>query len=514
MGLRLKIIVTLMAILAGMAALSVWVVREQQLDDSLRQERVEVDKDLRRLLLALDAQLAQFDVVLGSWSNFSAMYEHAAQPNEGFRRDELNAASLQASYIDWLFLLDGAGELREQVEQIEFMPAQRAALLAEIRARLGKGEAGCGVSLLARHFALVCYRPLLRSDRSGPARGTVVVGRWFSNAMFDSVQRQTRLEFVLLPGLPPPAAGVPGEAAEAIEAVFTQGRPSLSVQGRELAVDLPVIGLSGAPVGLLRMAWERSSLERLAQSQTYVTRGLVLLILLTGAAMLVVVDRLVVRRLRRLELDLRSVVDSNRWTGELEVSGHDEIGRLAQYANGMIQVVRHQMVELTLQSTTDVLTGLPNRRKFDERLALAMANQQRHGRPCALVLIDVDFFKRYNDSYGHPAGDLALQMVARCLQAVARRPGDLAARLGGEEFALLLEETEPAGALARASAACAAVQAQALPHQASAAATVLTISCGLASMRSGESAELLYSRADQALYRAKEAGRNRVAVAE
>lgn len=518
MGLRLKIIVTLLAILSAMAGLSVWVVREQLLADGLVQERVEADKDLRRLLLALDAQLVQLDVVLGSWSNYTAMYDHVLHPSAAFRRDEVTAASLQAGHIDWFYLLDAAGRPLEHAEVATSDGARpmqaraqqlRAGLLADIGVLARGAQPGCGLSLIGAARALLCFRPLLRSDRSGPARGTVVIGRWLTPAMMESVQRQTKLKFQLLPAGTAPA-GV--RVGAPVEAQFAQGVPALSLRARELDMELPVSGIGGQAVALLRMTAARTTLERLQQSRGYLTRGLVLLILLTGIGMMVVVDRLVVRRLGRLEQELRSVVDSKHWAGQLDVSGQDEIGRLAQYANGMIQLVRQQMVELTAQSTTDALTALPNRRKFDECVARMLAIHQRHGRGGALVLVDVDFFKRYNDSYGHPAGDQALQAVARCLSAVARRPEDLAARLGGEEFALLLEAVDLAGAMAVAQQACAAVQALGLAHRASEVQPVLTISCGVAPLRAGDSAELLYSRADQALYRAKSAGRNQVAA--
>jgi diguanylate cyclase (GGDEF)-like protein len=132
----------------------------------------------------------------------------------------------------------------------------------------------------------------------------------------------------------------------------------------------------------------------------------------------------------------------------------------------------------------------------------------------ALVMADVDHFKRYNDTYGHMAGDQCLKAVADALHACAARPGDLACRFGGEEFVLLLPDTDRAGGVTVAEAARAAVVRAALPHRASPVAEVVTVSLGVADAEVTESLalEALLEAADQALYAAKNQGRNRVAV--
>lgn len=160
----------------------------------------------------------------------------------------------------------------------------------------------------------------------------------------------------------------------------------------------------------------------------------------------------------------------------------------------------------------DELTGLSNRRLFKQHLHKVMAQAARDERPLALLLIDVDHFKRYNDCMGHDAGDRALQQVAAVLARMAQRPLDLAARMGGEEMALLLYDIRPEQLGERAQAVVAAMAAEGLPHPDSPTAPVLTLSLGAALMRPGEGPERLYQRADTLLYQAKNAGRNRACV--
>ena len=164
---------------------------------------------------------------------------------------------------------------------------------------------------------------------------------------------------------------------------------------------------------------------------------------------------------------------------------------------------------LDRQAHTDPLTGLANRRSLfahAERVAHIAANE---GSAVAVAIVDVDHFKGFNDSYGHGAGDLALQHVAAALRAELRTPFDMAARLGGEEFCVLLYGASPEAARARFDALLARVRRLAIPH-AAAAGGVLTLSAGAAMLARRERFNSLVTRADAALYCAKHEGRDRL----
>jgi len=169
-------------------------------------------------------------------------------------------------------------------------------------------------------------------------------------------------------------------------------------------------------------------------------------------------------------------------------------------------------IELRLLARTDGLTGLSNRRAFDEMAEAEWRRSQRNGLPLSLLMIDIDHFKGFNDLYGHAAGDDALAAVARCIGENIWRPGDTAARYGGEEFAVLLSNTGAAGAAQIAETVRAAVQALDRHHVAS-PHHIVTVSIGVAcaSERRFATLRALVNGADAALYEAKGAGRNRVA---
>jgi diguanylate cyclase (GGDEF)-like protein len=167
--------------------------------------------------------------------------------------------------------------------------------------------------------------------------------------------------------------------------------------------------------------------------------------------------------------------------------------------------------ELRELARTDALTGLNNRRAFEEHLDEEWRRAHRNGWPLSMLLIDVDSFKGFNDLYGHSAGDEALATVARSIAQNVRRPGDTAARFGGEEFAVLLPDTDETGAASLAEQIRAVVQAHQLRHVAS-AHHVLTVSIGVATAKGPliATSRALVNAADGALYEAKDAGRNRV----
>jgi diguanylate cyclase (GGDEF)-like protein len=167
------------------------------------------------------------------------------------------------------------------------------------------------------------------------------------------------------------------------------------------------------------------------------------------------------------------------------------------------------------QALRDGLTGLANRRCFNDAIEREFNRAARSGRPLSLIMVDIDLFKNFNDRYGHPGGDACLRAVSAALQGVLRRPGDMAARYGGEEFAILLPETDIAGAVQIVGEMQAAIRTLAIRHEASPAG-VVTLSAGVACWHSGRPTATpawLVEAADAALYEAKALGRNTFTVA-
>jgi diguanylate cyclase (GGDEF)-like protein len=174
------------------------------------------------------------------------------------------------------------------------------------------------------------------------------------------------------------------------------------------------------------------------------------------------------------------------------------------------QALQRANEELYRLATIDPLTGLLNRRSMVESLNREWRRSEREGVPLSIILIDVDAFKKFNDHYGHLAGDECLREVASALKESIVRPGDLVARFGGEEFVVILPNTDLDGAIDVAERLRSAVEGKQMPHAASPCGQLVTISLGVAERQDCKTTDELISQADNQLYEAKAAGRNRV----
>ena len=200
-----------------------------------------------------------------------------------------------------------------------------------------------------------------------------------------------------------------------------------------------------------------------------------------------------------------------------------DINLLTQLTNPLVMAIKqaelYQQLEAANQklqqlASIDSLTQIPNRRSFDEVLEREWQRLQREQAPLSLILCDMDFFKNYNDTYGHQSGDDCLKEVAKILQQAAQRPGDLAARYGGEEFALVLPNTDTAGAVYVAETILSSIRTKNLIHESSKISSYLTLSLGIATIipQSSSSLKWVIAKADEALYRAKLTGRDRYVI--
>lgn len=522
MGLRPRLAFYLVSILSILAILTLVTLRWHGDQKADQLERVEARGDYERLIVAFELSTLSLNGTLKSWSNRTEVYDYFLVRSARSLEDELGPAALAAAGVDFMALLDVSGQVAGLTE-VPGDGGQTPATEELIRqsvyfpyyVRSSQGASGCGAFKAKTQVALVCFGPVFNSQGLGHARGYMILGRWVNDSAIRRLSQVTGLMFDIVDVPTPALKTEPKDMNPATAAAGNMFRQeSLQVieheQEQELELRSPLVSVFGQDIAELRMHWPRR-FKKMVDTSSDITEIVVIsLIVFSGALLLLLIELVVVRRLKLLRAELASIVDSRRWKGEISVDGGDELAELARYTRKLVSVVRKQVRELKGLSQTDALTGLPNRRAFDKRLELILAQYSRQKLSAALILMDVDYFKKYNDTYGHPAGDDALQKIAQCLSASLRRELDMPARLGGEEFGVLLQGVTVEQARVVAENIRVNLQNQALAHSANPPLNVMTMSLGLAVVVENDNATALYRRADEALYHAKKQGRNQV----
>jgi diguanylate cyclase (GGDEF)-like protein len=254
------------------------------------------------------------------------------------------------------------------------------------------------------------------------------------------------------------------------------------------------------PVALANLA-----MVAFVHSTAYYALGVALLLLYSHQAVVMAQSR------RVLANQIRLRVENALLAAQLSAQAEKTSAELERRMDTE-RVLRASRDKAERMSGTDSLTDIANRRYFDRRLKQEISRAFRERTQLSLVLCDIDFFKQYNDTYGHQQGDECIKSLARVLTGFCRRGGDLAARTGGEEFALLLPNTDHAAALRLAENARTAFDGLAIVHAGSTLKANATASFGVATVVPAhlEAGDALIGRADQALYLAKSRGRNQV----
>ncbi len=220
---------------------------------------------------------------------------------------------------------------------------------------------------------------------------------------------------------------------------------------------------------------------------------------------------------------IRTKSGESKWLGDHSFPWLDESGNLIGSVGILSDITERKRVEgalrqmnedLHLLATLDGLTGVANRRRFDEFINREWGRMRRERMPLSMILCDIDYFKLYNDTYGHQAGDDCLRAVAQAIRKSVKRPTDLVARYGGEEFAVVLSNTNDKGAVIIAENIRKQVEKLSVTHRQTSGSRILTISCGVSCMIPDEisTPDTLIALADKGLYDAKNQGRNRVVL--
>lgn len=517
MGIRFKLLLSFMASFVLIGAVSLYALQLRLHAEFEALEQTEVKAAVSRAIAVSENIPVSLLGLTIDWAHWSEMHEFTLHPRQlaAWADENIDAATVLNVDMSFIEVLGAQANVIRSSQSGKDGPhlslddAVRRLLVQ--RHAAGTAPPGCFFLRLTERFAAVCASNITPSSGNGNGRfaGVLATARVFSDTRM--LEWQSKIGFpsrlISTADMPP---HVSWAADEQTGPHIGVGKVALLIEADTQVIYLPLRGITDEPAVSLELRVPRAIHAQSKSLSQYVLAQTLITSFVTALLLALVVHWVLVRRLRSFHQQLSGMAGGGAWSRRLAVGGRDEIGLLASEVNGLLAVIETQVKELTVQSLTDPLTGLHNRRAFDMRLALEFARGRREDQMLALLLIDVDFFKRYNDRYGHPQGDEALKLVAHVLSTVSTRALDLAARIGGEEFVLMLPATSQEGAEQMANSIHQMLADKALPHADSAAGPCLTVSIGIALLGpDDESPSALLNRADKALYQAKTTGRNR-----
>lgn len=519
MSLRYKVLSVLFGAMLLFSAVEHAIHRWFVFPGFLKLEERQAEQDLLRVHQAINNEIRHLDTFCFDWAAWDDTYQYVQTRSPQFISSNLTLSSFSVSRLNLVFIYDQRGRRLwgesydlEDGQSLTFDLFEKATLSSALVLPTASGQElkalkRTGVVATEKGPLLLSVRPIVTTAKQGPVRGTIIMGRLLNAALLSTLAEQTRLAFTFQQNT---------AAVDQGPLQFDKSDPQSLISYQSFA------DLKGQAAFVIRLETPRRIIHTVQAMSRHTVVFLALSSLVLVVFMWVALQRIVLGPICRVKEHAQGIHTGGDLSARLQLRCGDEIGQLANEFDLMMAEIDQKSAELAsanieLQrlSSEDTVTQLANRRQFDTRLNQEWRYLLFQQRPLALLLCDVDFFKLYNDSYGHQAGDRCLRAVAQAIRQAVHRPADLVARYGGEEFAVILVDTDLAGAVAVAEKICNAVRLLETPHQASLVEQHVTLSVGAASLvpQTELSPAFLIEWADQSLYRAKQRGRNRVEAA-
>lgn len=453
-----------------------------------------MEQQLSRVAAGLTDELNRLDAKARSESTWNEMYNYIINRNPDFYSDNYSYAGLAPAFIDLFGILDQQGNpihldwLNNKKQQLETLTKQESntllnnqtlSWLHNTHGKTLSASRNLGFLMTQRGVLLLATRPILTSNGHGPSRGTIIVGRFLNTSVLEQFERYSNVKLSLL-------KATDNKVPQTL--LTQQLNNKVDNKGNQLIFQsLPVVKVINHEF----------------------IEGYINLIDITGVRVQVL--SVVAPRLGYLEGE--SVI--NKFTISLFIVGLLLGTAISLLLDNLIrnnQRIKQINQELTKLANIDGLTLIPNRRSFDNHFQQEWHRAIQAQHPLSLMLCDVDYFKAYNDTYGHQAGDECLRQLARVISCVTTDIDDLVARYGGEEFAVILPNKDISISMIVAENMLQSVQKLQLPHAKSSISPYVSLSIGLASIIPTPETEpaTLIEQSDLALYTAKSQGRNQI----
>ncbi|WP_026374760.1 sensor domain-containing diguanylate cyclase [Aestuariibacter salexigens] len=475
-------------------------------------ELATVEEHQRRELESLRASLAQkfksLQAITTDWAHWTDTMQFVLSPSEN--QDYIDENILPSTfetfdliaivYFDKNFeVVFSVGYSEQEEELTETDELIRFPIEQTLNEGIKPGDAWESHGWMSTNAGPTAFAIQYISDsnlRSAPV-GYLMFVQKITDDHIDRIESLTRLKIDFIP------TSLKDPQTHGVVSLMT---PQL-VEGFQLQRKRLLDDFKGTPIMLLNIQH-----DPISHPQLVGWSAIIILFLLV----VVVIDKTLIRQLSRNTQKINAMIENGRLELLPQKFPVFELEQIRRVFNKSVTLVNEQQESLKHLSLTDELTGIANRRAFNQYAQNAWHHALRSHELFLIVTLDIDYFKNYNDALGHPQGDIALQKVAEALRAFCRRSGEICARIGGEEFAMVVCAEHRTHATQRVDDICHAVKDLAIPHPASGVSDVITCSIGALCIEKPDS-ELrhltlddLLAKVDKELYRAKQQGRNRV----
>ncbi len=470
-------------------------------------------RELESLSKGLNLNLNNLEAIVTDWAHWTDTHNYVLSPKTNQRYLEENILDSTFETFDLSAIIYFNSHFDEvfsqgySLDKGKMIPASQLLdfpLDNVLRSRINPGQAWSSSGWLITEQGPAAYALEYITDSSEQAQpsGYLMFVQAITQAQVESLEDITRLKLSFKP------TSLNDPETFGVVSLMT---PEL-VEGFQLQRKRLLDDYTGTPIMLLTITHDPLTIPELIGW----SEALILILLLAVPAVLMfAIDKTLIRPLWRNSREISTMVDKKSIEELSQQLPVLELEQIRQAFNNIVRLVNSQQKDLQALSMTDGLTGIANRRAFDEGAMSIWHSVLRQGDPFLLAILDLDYFKYFNDTLGHPAGDEALKRIGFVLSQFCRRSSELCARIGGEEFAVVIAGEDQANAEQRIQHLRQSVEALAVQHPASPISDVLTCSIGAlyipqpgADYRNLSLSDLL-SLVDKELYRAKQEGRNR-----
>ncbi len=512
-------------------------------------EGIQAKDNLQRSVHSIRREIEHLDSISHDWASWDDTYHFVADRSDEYIESNLSNSTFEDLGINLLYICDLQGKVvwgkvydlktKKTIDLRDFpqdaLPAEHSLLQLNMQRTSLAEMSLSGVIGTEKGPMLVASRPILLSGNIGPVRGSLILGEFLTRDFVSRLSEQTRVGFAISEDTAE-ARAILKDAPFSLDGELPYAIDYTDEDHLTILAAYPDI--RGKTAFLIKSTMTRDIIRHGREAMRYTLLTLAVIGLLVVAVILFLMQRTILHPVTNLTKHVLSIGRTGNFSVRLSVKRHDEIGTLAREFDRMLEKIedmntvmerineqliedisKRQEIETKLQeankelqrlATVDGLTQLSNRRRFDEYMDIEWKRGVRDSIPLSLIIFDVDFFKRYNDTYGHQEGDDCLRAIAGVISRNIKRASDFAARYGGEEFALILPATDINGAIHLAETIRTEIYGLAIPHAKSLLDGRVTLSAGVACMVPCKdiSIEMLIKLADEALYNAKAKGRN------